>query len=105
MKTHDENAEIIEKALKSAYRKQHDYTVKPDWQKRVMSTVLYLDTAPSQNNIWDTPDIWRVAAAVSMSALIMLACSFTANIGPEYEAAKMFLDDPMGIIFTQPLFP
>ncbi len=33
------------------------------------------------------------------------AYSIVANIGPEYEAVRMFLDDPMGIIYTQPLFP
>jgi len=105
MKTHDEKVEIIEKVLKLAHYKRQDYPVKPEWERRVMSNVLYLNTTPSRDNIWDTPNIWRVAAAVSMSALIILVYSFNANIGPEYEAARMFLDDPMGIVFAQPLFP
>lgn len=105
MKIHDEKVGTIEKALKSAHRNRQDYPVKPEWERRVMSNVLYLSATPCRGNIWDTYNIWRVAAAVSMSAVIILACSFAADIGPEYEAARVFLDDPMGIVFAQPLFP
>ncbi len=105
MKTHDEKVGTIEKVLKLAYLRRQHCPVKSEWEKRVMSHVLYLNTTPFQVSMWDTPILWKAAAAVSMSALIILAYSFTANIGPEYEAARMFLDDPMGIISTQLLFP
>lgn len=105
MKTHDEKIGLVEAALRFAYGKRRDHPVKPEWERRVMSHVLYLDAAPLRDTIWNTPAIWKTAAAISMSALVILAYSFVANIGPEYEAARMFLDDPMGIIYTQPLFP
>jgi len=105
MKTRDEKIGIIEAALKLAYGNKPDYPVKPEWERRVMSHVLYLGTSPFQDTVWNTPVIWRTAAAISMSALIILAYSLITNMGPEYEAARMFMDDPMGIIFTQPLFP
>ena len=105
MKTYDGKTGMIEAALRSAYGKRRDYPVKPEWERRVMSQVLYLDAVPFRNSIWNSPAIWKTAAAISMSALVILAYSFVVNVGPEYEAARMFLDDPMGIIYTQPLFP
>jgi len=106
MKTHDEKIGIIEAALRFAYSKRRDHpAVKTEWERRVMSHVLNIEAAPFRDTIWNTPAIWKTAAAVSMGALVILAYSFVANISPEYEAARMFLDDPMGIIYTQPLFP
>src|SRR5271169_5225004 len=105
MKTHDDKIGIIEAALRFAYGKRREHPVKPEWERRVMSHVLYIDATPFRNSIWNTPAIWRTAAAISMSALVILAYSLVTNIGPEYEAARMVLDDPMGILYTQLLFP
>ncbi len=105
MKPDDESVKAIEKALKAAYRKALSKPVRPEWEKQVMSHVYSL-TAPSfQGNPWDVPAIWRVAAAVCMSALIILAFSLINNLGPEYEAARLLLEDPLGLTFVQPLFP
>jgi hypothetical protein len=106
MKAQDEKIRTIENALKHAHNKLRQFSVKPEWEREVMSHVLSLNAIPLQTNtIWDAPSIWRTAAAVSVSALIVLACSFITNIGPEYEAARFLIDDPLGVIFAQPLFP
>ena len=108
MKTQDEKIRIVEDALKYAHNKWRQFSVKPQWEREVMSHVFSLDAVPLQTNaiwIWDAPFIWRTAAAVSASALIVLACSFITNISPEYEAARFLIEDPLGFIFAQPLFP
>ncbi len=105
MKPDDERGKAIEKALKAAYRKMPGKRVRPEWERQVMSHVYSLTVPSFQNNTWDAPAIWRVAAAVSMSALIILAFSLTNNLGPEYEAARLLLEDPLGLTFAQPLFP
>ena len=105
MKINEGKTKIIEAAFKFAYGKGRDCPVKPEWERRVMSHIRYLDTTPFHVYAWNAPALWKAAAAVCMGALIVLAYSLTSNIGPEYDAASMFMDDPMGIIFNQPLFP
>jgi hypothetical protein len=106
MKTQNEKVEIIEKALKSAYSKNRQFRVKPEWEREVMYHILGLQATPLQTNaIWDAPAIWRTATAVSISALIMLILTLINNIGPEYEAARLMLEDPLGFTFAQLLFP
>jgi len=106
MNPDDEKINIIEKALKYAFRKGHDYQAMTGWERRVMSHVLSLDVMPMQTGvIWNAPALWRTALAFSISAVIVLAYSFVTGIGPEYEAARFLTEDPMGFIFAQPLFP
>jgi len=106
MKKHDQKVEKIEKALKFAYRKSNQVRVKPEWEREVMFHILSLHAIPLQiNTIWEAPAIWRTATAVSISALIMLFYTVINNIGPEYEAARLMLEDPFGFTFAQLLFP
>ena len=106
MKPHDEKVEKIERALKSAYRKSRQIRVRPEWEREVMYHILSLDATPLRTyTIWDAPAIWRTATAVSISALIMLFFTFVNNIGPEFEAARLMLEDPLGFTFAQLLFP
>ena len=106
MKPHDERVEKIEKALKSAYRKSVQIRVNPEWEREVMYHILGLHATPFRTNtIWDAPAIWRTATAISLSALIMLFFTFINNIGPEYDAARLMLEDPLGFTFAQLLFP
>jgi|GEM_PF-2088067 hypothetical protein len=107
MKLHDGKVEKIERALKSAYRKSSEIRVKPEWEREVMYHVLSLHATPlrtNTNTIWDVPAIWRTATAVSISALIMLLFTFINNIGPEFEAARLMLEDPFGFTFAQLFF-
>jgi len=106
MKLHDEKVEKIERALKSAYRKSSEMRVRPEWEREVMSHIFSIHATPLQTNaMWDFPAIWRTATAVSVSALIMLFFTFINNIGPEFEAARLLLEDPMGFTFAQLLIP
>jgi len=106
MKPHDERVEKIEKALKSAYRNSGQIRVKPEWEREVMYHILSLPATPLRTiTIWDGPAMWRTATAVSISALILLFFTFINNIGPEFEAARLMLEDPSGFTFAQLLFP
>jgi len=105
MKPQDEKVEKIEKALKLAYRKNHQTRVRPEWESEVMYHILGLPSTQLRTYaIWEGPALWRTATAVSVSALIMLLFTFINNIGPEYEAARLMLEDPMGFTFAQFLF-
>ncbi len=106
MKLHDEKVEKIERALKFAYRKSSQMRVKPEWEREVMYHILSIHATPLPTNAtWDFPAIWRTATAVSISALIMLLLTFINNIGPEFEAARLMLEDPLGFTFAQLFFP
>jgi hypothetical protein len=106
MKTQVEKVEIIEKALKSSYSKTPQLQVKPEWEREVMYHILGLNVTPLRTNtIWDAPAIWRTATAVSISAVIMLIFTFLNNIGPEYEAVRLIMEDPLGSTFAQLLLP
>ncbi len=108
MKPNDEKIEKIEMALKAAYRKRGQIPVKPEWERDVMYHILSINPTPLRTNAiwdWNAPVIWRTATAVSISALIMLLFTFINNIGPEYEAARLMLEDPLGFTFAQLLFP
>ena len=105
MKTHDAKVEKIEKTLKSAYNKRSEMRVRPEWERDVMYHILSLHMVPLRTDaIWDAPAIWRTATAVCISALIMLVFTYINNIGPEYEAARLMLEDPLGFTFAQLLF-
>ena len=105
MKTLDKKVEIIEKELKSSYSKNRQFRVKPEWEREVMRHILGLHATPLRTNaVWDAPAIWRTATAVSISAAIMLIFTVINNIGPEYEAARLMLEDPMGFTFAQLFF-
>ena len=106
MKPLDAKVEKIEKTLKSAYSKRGEMRVRPEWEREVMYHILGLQATPLRTKaIWDAPAIWRTTTAVSISALIMLILTFLNNIGPEYEAARLMLEDPLGFTFAQFLFP
>ncbi|HKN18930.1 MAG TPA: hypothetical protein VJW95_03965 [Dissulfurispiraceae bacterium] len=106
MKPQDEKVDKIEKALKSAYRKNDRIRVKPEWESELMYHILSLPANPLRTyTLWEAPAVWRTATAVGISALIMLLFTFVNNIGPEYEAARLMLEDPSGFTFAQLLFP
>lgn len=107
MKQHDDKITLIEKAFRYAHRKRRSCAVTPEWERDVMFHILSLRAMPAQTakTAWEAPAIWRMAAAVSISALIILATSLLSDASAEYEAARFLIDDPVTFIFTQPFFP
>jgi hypothetical protein len=107
MKPHEDKLTLIEKAFRYAHSKRRICAVTPEWEKNVMFHILSLRAIPPQtaNSVWETPAIWRMAAAVSLSALIILATSILSDANAEYEAARFLIEDPVTFIFTQPFFP
>jgi len=105
MKTQNKKVEIIERELKSSFAQNRHLPVRPEWEREVMRHILGLHAIPLRTNtLWDAPAIWRTATAISLTAAIMLIFTVINNIGPEYEAARLILDDPMGFTFAQLFF-
>lgn len=106
MKSPDEKIKSVENALKAAYREKSGHDESPAWEKRVMTHVRTLNAAPDRvENVWYTPGMWRAAAVCVMSALIIMAYSLTENIGPDYLAARLLLEEPLDLTYTQSLVP
>ncbi|HEX8948980.1 MAG TPA: hypothetical protein VF790_08475 [Dissulfurispiraceae bacterium] len=101
----EEIREIME-VLKAAYREGQPFRIRPSWKDEVMAHVMRLDTLPSRaDSMWVIPSVWRTAVAMGISALIVYLYSFGNHLGPDYEAARLFLEDPLGLVFAQPLLP
>lgn len=107
MKWHDEKITLIERALRYAHRNRRSYEVRPEWERNVMSHIRSLRAVPLQSakTAWESPAVWRTAAAVSICSLIILVSSLISDAGAEYEAARFLIEDPVTFVFTQPLFP
>jgi hypothetical protein len=105
MKPSARQIELFARVLKYAYRENRQFRVRPEWERDVMSHILGLNAMQRQADaIWDAPAIWRTAAAMSLCSIIIVIFSFVTNVGPEYEAARFLLEDPLGAIFAQPFF-
>lgn len=95
-----------EQLLKDAYRVQRELPMSSQWHDKVMAHVRRIIIAPSvPDNVRSVAIVWRFAAAACICALVLLFYSFNTGIGPEYEAVRIFLDDPVGLVIPQSLTP
>lgn len=107
MKSRDDKIKLIEQAFQYAHCKRRGHPVTPEWERKVMAHVLDLRAKPLQtvNPVWESPAVWRTAAAVSISALIVLAWSLLSDVSAEYEVARFLIEDPVTFILTQSFLP
>lgn len=97
MKSFEEGSIKLKKALTTAYHEKEKAEVGELWQKKVMSHIhgqKPIDLI-AENFLFLDQFVWRFAAAACFVAVILSAYTLQADFSLEYEAAKLFLEDPV----------
>ncbi len=90
----------IEEAFKELYRKDKKVAVSAAWDDRVMRAVRRIGVDPSRRS-GDLdgfgPLVWRLTAATSLLALLLVVYSVTSEPGAASEVTRLFFEDPLGM--------
>ena len=102
------------KSLKKDYAKLKELLIrayhereKPEgdelWQMRVMSHIRSLGPMSSREKYFMLfeQSVWRLAPVTCLLILVLAAFLFRLDFIPDYEMAKLFIDDPLEFIFVE----
>jgi len=103
MKSDKEAYTKLENALIRAYRERERAEVSEQWQKKVMSHIRNLEPLNSKTSYFEFFEqfVWRFAPVAGILILILTICVITLDFVPEYEMAKIFIDDPVEFTLVQ----
>jgi hypothetical protein len=97
MKTikHEDHVKL-RKALASAYREKESAEVGDLWQVRVMEHIRNPDAFYPQPSYLDLFQrlVWQLVPVACILVLILGIVLSQVNFTPDYEMAKMFIEDP-----------
>ncbi|HNU70187.1 MAG TPA: hypothetical protein PKL48_00560 [Thermodesulfobacteriota bacterium] len=83
--------------LRKAYQGRKPVPVGEEWKRSVLRHIRSLEPFSGQPSLWELFGnvVWRFAPVTC--ALILMVCVGTASIDfvPEYEMAKVYLDNPV----------
>jgi len=73
------------------------------WQMRVMSHIRSLGPMSSREKYFMLfeQSVWRLAPVTCLLILVLAAFLFRLDFIPDYEMAKLFIDDPLEFIFVE----
>ncbi|MDM8526241.1 hypothetical protein QUF80_22925 [Desulfococcaceae bacterium HSG8] len=103
MKFFESDHEKLRKSLVAACRGKENAEPGERWQEDVMNHIRTLGPLLPETNYFILFDqfVWRFAAAACFLAIILSAYVLQTGFQPEYEIAKLFLDNPVELTFTQ----
>lgn len=95
--------ELLEAALRSAFREGEGIAPDDAWQSRVMRTIRCAALQPSSaayaalfNRM-----AWRFAAAMTLAACVLIIYCFASRSFPEQELAEVLLNEPAHFLLSQ----
>ncbi|MFC1848696.1 hypothetical protein ACFL27_00685 [candidate division CSSED10-310 bacterium] len=105
MKAHDEDLRKLEQALKSAYHQPAQREQKRNWKHNVMREIRKIGPLQqeSTNGAYLNRVIWRFSLAALTIALLLAIYALSTGFMPDNDVATIFMNDPAGILFYQPL--
>lgn len=102
--TNDKDRQLLETALKKAYREQKSVTVDEQWSSRVMQTIRMhgplktISGSPSFGWL-----VWRLAPVSLVLIFVLTVCTLYFGFVPEYEMARFFVTDPIDFTLIESL--
>jgi hypothetical protein len=97
MKTIKQEGHVkLRKALASAYREKENAEVGDLWQVKVMEHIRNLDSFCAQPGYLDLFQrlVWQLVPVACVLVFILGIVLSRVNFIPDYEMAKMFIEDP-----------
>lgn len=86
----------LTKALFAAYREKAKVEVDAQWQMKVMNHVRRLGPVRSRGISFEFVEryMWQFASATCLLILILTAALIRGEFIPEYEIARVFMEEP-----------
>ncbi|MDY6837415.1 MAG: hypothetical protein SWH78_05515 [Thermodesulfobacteriota bacterium] len=86
----------LTEALVAAYREKEKVQVDAKWETSVMSHIRRLGPIHSQGVSLQVFEryVWRFAFTTCLLILILTAASIRGEFNPEYEIARVFMEEP-----------
>ncbi len=95
----------LEKALVASHRSRPQVEAPAGWDMQVMQQIQAQGRPriEEQESFLTQRFVWRFAAVACTIAFIVSMYAFGTDLGPEHLVAKLFFDDPLGLV-TMPIF-
>jgi len=86
-----------------AYHEKEKPEVNELWQRRVMSHIRSLGPVSSRRRYFMLfeESVWRLVPVTCLLIVILVAFLIKLDLIPDYEMAKLFIDDPVESIFLE----
>ena len=93
----------LKELLMRAYHEKEKPEVDELWQMRVMSHIRSLGPVSSwrRYSILFEQSVWRLAPVTCLLILVLVALLIKLDFIPDYEMAKLFINDPVEFTFVQ----
>jgi len=93
----------LKKLLIRAYHEKEKPEVDELWQMRLMSHIRSLGPVTSWRRYFTLFElsVWRLAPVTCLLILVLVAFLIKLGFRPDYEMAKIFIDDPVEFTFVQ----
>jgi hypothetical protein len=93
----------LKELLMRAYHEKEKPEVDEFWQMRVMSHIRSLGPMSSRKRYFMLfeQSVWRLAPVICLLILVLAAFLIKLDLMPDYEMARLFIDDPVEFIFVQ----
>ena len=103
MKLLKRDQERLKSLLVRAYHEREKPDVDDLWQRRVMSHIRSLGPPGSGRGYMALfeQSVWRLAPMTGLLVLILIALLLSLDFMPDYEMAKIFIDDPVEFTVVQ----
>ena len=103
MKSLKKDSAKLKELLIRAYHEREKPEGDELWQMRVMSHIRSLGPMSSREKYFMLfeQSVWRLAPVTCLLILVLAAFLFRLDFIPDYEMAKLFIDDPLEFIFVE----
>ena len=103
MKFFEKNHIKLKKSLVAAYNGKKNAEPGHGWQRDVINHIRRLRPLCPETNCFVLFDqfVWRFAAAACFVAILLSVFVFQTGLSPEYDLAKLYIDDPVELTFVQ----
>ena len=93
----------LKELLIRAYHEKEKPEIDELWQVRVMSHIRSLGPISSRKRYFMLfeQSVWRLAPVTCLLILVLAVFLIKLDFIPDYEMAKLFIDDPLEFIFVE----
>ncbi len=93
----------LKELLMRAYHEKEKPEIDELWQMRVMNHIRSLGPISARRKYFMLfeQSVWRLAPVACLLILVLAAFLIKLDFIPDYEMAKLFIDDPLEFIFVE----
>ena len=103
MKSHKNGHTKLKELLMRAYHEKEKPEIDELWQMRIMNHIRSLGPISARKKYFMLfeQSVWRLAPITCLLILVLAAFLIKLDFIPDYEMAKLFIDDSVEFIFVQ----